>query len=217
MAVTTIERMVRIPAGRVWLEGELSVPADATGFVLFAHGAGSSRHSPRNMAVAARLREAGVGTLLFDLLTPEEDVAYETRFDIELLTERLESATEWARSDPDTAGSRLAYFGASTGAAGALVAAARMAGAVSAVVSRGGRPDLAGEALRRVKAPTLFIVGGHDDVVLLLNREAYAELGATEKRLEIVPGATHLFEEPGALEKVADLAAEWFGRYLGGM
>jgi dienelactone hydrolase len=182
--------------------------------VLFAHGSGSSRHSPRNNYVAAVLRQAGIGTLLFDLLTEEEDSVYKTRFDIHLLTDRLTAATKWLTARPETMKLKIGYFGASTGAAAALEAAAVLGPTIRAVVSRGGRPDLAGPVLYRVKAPTLLIVGGHDDAVVKLNQHAYDRL-KTEKDLVIVPGATHLFEEPGALEEVARLAADWFMRHLG--
>jgi putative phosphoribosyl transferase len=181
--------------------------------VLFAHGSGSSRLSPRNRAVAAALRAAGLGTLLFDLLTPGEDVDYETRFDIQLLTRRLLRARAFWLDRPEAKGLATGYFGASTGAAAALLAAAREPAGVSAVVSRGGRPDLAMQELPAVAAPTLLIVGGRDEVVLELNRRALAQIRC-EKALEVVPGATHLFEEPGALERVAALAAGWFVRHL---
>jgi putative phosphoribosyl transferase len=208
------ETAVRIPLGRVNLAGTLSLPASPRAIVLFAHGSGSSRNSPRNVFVAQVLHAAGFGTLLFDLLTPDEDRDYATRFDIGLLSERLVGATRWLRADPAWAASPLGYFGASTGAAAALVAAAELPVGVGAVVSRGGRPDLAGAtALERVVAPTLLIVGGNDTTVIGLNREAYARLRCA-KELQIVPGATHLFEEPGTLESVATLAAGWFARYL---
>jgi putative phosphoribosyl transferase len=210
-------RGVRIPAGKAMLEGELIVPAGVTGIVLFAHGSGSSRHSPRNQYVARIIREAGVGTLLFDLLTREEEaVDLETRhlrFDIGLLARRLVEATAWIQEQDDTQHLRAGYFGSSTGGGAALVAAAAAAEDVGAVVSRGGRSDLAGAALPRVKSPTLLIVGGRDEVVIELNERAYAELQC-EKELKIVPGATHLFEEPGTLEEVARLAAEWFREHL---
>ncbi|MEM3031219.1 MAG: dienelactone hydrolase family protein [Candidatus Micrarchaeia archaeon] len=210
-----IEENTRIPAGRVVLEGTLAVPHGARAMVVFAHGSGSSRFSPRNNFVARVLRERGLATLLFDLLTPEEDAVYENRFDIGLLTERLVAATQWLRTQPKTKNLAIGYFGASTGSACALRAAARLGEKIGAVVSRGGRPDLTGEDITRVRAPTLLIVGGNDFGVIQLNQSAYAELKA-EKRLEIVPGATHLFEEPGALEKVAELAAEWFAEHLTG-
>ncbi|HEX7119310.1 MAG TPA: dienelactone hydrolase family protein [Longimicrobiales bacterium] len=211
----SIGRDVRIQIDGESLEGSLDVPARASGVVLFAHGAGSSRFSPRNRFVAGELRKAGAGTLLFDLLTEAEEADRENVFDIELLAERLVRATEWLRSEPDVGELPIGYFGASTGAAAALVAAARLGGAISAVVSRGGRPDLAGPALGRVTAPTLLIVGGADEVVLDLNREAYDALTA-EKELIVVPGATHLFEEPGALERVAEVAAGWFEQHFTG-
>jgi dienelactone hydrolase len=204
---------VTIPAGRVRLEGELVLPAGAAGIVAFAHGSGSSRHSPRNRYVAGVLHERKVATLLFDLLTREEDVDYERRFDIALLTQRLTQAAEWLRQDPETKALNLGFFGASTGAAAALQAAAALGDPVKAVVSRGGRPDLAGaQALRSVRAPTLLIVGGHDYGVIELNEDAYAQLTCA-KELKIVPGATHLFEEPGTLEAAASAAADWFQRY----
>jgi putative phosphoribosyl transferase len=211
------ERAVRVSAGPVELEGTLGVPMEATGVVLFAHGSGSGRHSPRNRYVARVLREAGLATLLIDLLTPEEEEVdlrtRQLRFDIDLLAERLVGATGWLRDDPNTRSFRTGYFGASTGAGAALVAAAERPDEVDAVVSRGGRPDLAGEALSRVEAPTLLIVGGNDVPVIRMNEEALGRLHV-EKRLEIVSGATHLFEEVGALEEVARLAADWFVRYL---
>jgi len=212
------EREVRVPAGPVELEGNLGVPEGARGIVLFAHGSGSGRMSPRNRYVARALREANFATLLVDLLTPDEEeqdlVTRRLRFDIGLLSGRLAGATDWLSENPDTRNLRVGYFGASTGAGAALVAAAGRPGAVGAVVSRGGRPDLAGEALPRVKAPTLLIVGGEDEPVISMNREAMEQMGA-ERVLEIVPGASHLFEEPGKLEEVTRLAAEWFARHLG--
>ncbi|MEV4838424.1 alpha/beta hydrolase [Nonomuraea sp. NPDC049486] len=191
------------------LSGQLVVPDGARGVVLFAHGSGSSGRSPRNRYVAAALNEAGLGTLLFDLLTPEEEYDRANVFDIELLAGRLLTATERVREQSAAANLPLGYFGASTGAAAALSAAAEPDADVAAIVSRGGRPDLAGPRLASVRAPTLLIVGGHDEQVLELNREAQRELGG-ESRLEIVPGATHLFEEPGALDQVADLTGSWF-------
>ena len=208
-----IKKLVHIPADGVELEGELVIPSDARGVVLFAHGSGSSRHSPRNTFVAQRLHSAGMGTLLMDLLTVEEDSVYENRFDIDLLTWRLERATQWLTEQPEAGSVGVGYFGASTGAAAALNAAATLGPSIGAVVSRGGRPDLAWKALGRVQSPTLLIVGGLDDVVITLNREAYRQLNV-EKHLAIVPGATHLFEEPGALEEVARLAAQWFNRHF---
>jgi dienelactone hydrolase len=208
---------VSVPAGRVRLEGDLALPESPRGIVLFAHGSGSSRHSPRNRFVAAVLQQAGLATLLADLLTrAEEDEDAATahlRFDIGLLGERLAYLTDWLLQDPRTRALPLGYFGASTGAAAALVAAAERPEVVRAVVSRGGRPDLAAPVLPKVRAPTLLIVGGRDTLVLRLNREALYRLGG-ERDLAIVPGATHLFEEPGALDEVARLAREWFVRHL---
>jgi putative phosphoribosyl transferase len=204
---------VQVPAGTARLEGELSIPEGATGTVLFAHGSGSSRLSPRNMYVARVLQDAGVGTLLFDLLSVSEAQDRAKVFDIDLLAQRLMAATDWLGEQALPEGMRLGYFGASTGAAAALQAAARLGPRIGAVVSRGGRPDLAEPYLDRVVAPTLLIVGEQDTVVIELNEAAYAAL-QTEKDLAIVPGATHLFEEPGALEQVAELAANWFRRYL---
>jgi putative phosphoribosyl transferase len=199
------------------LYGELSLPEAATGLVLFAHGSGSSRHSPRNQFVAHVLRDAGLGTLLFDLLTPEEEEAdhytAHLRFDIKLLAERLVQATRWASARKDIQHLRIGYFGSSTGGGAALVAAAEEGNNIGAVVSRGGRPDLAGESLRHVLSPTLLIVGELDEPVIRLNEEAYDWM-ACEKDLVIVPGATHLFEEPGALDHVARLAAHWFQEHL---
>ena len=207
---------VRLTAGGVTLEGNLTLPQGAGGMVLFAHGSGSSRHSPRNRHVARLLNQANLATLLLDLLTAEEEAldqdSAKLRFDIGLLATRLIGATHWIAGHDSTRGLNIGYFGASTGAAAALVAADR-ADMVKAVVSRGGRPDLAGNALVHVEAPTLLIVGGHDLPVIELNQEALARLHG-EKSLVIVPGATHLFEEPGALDEVARLAREWFGRYL---
>jgi dienelactone hydrolase len=211
------ERAVKIPAETVRLDGDLVVPAGARGIVVFAHGSGSSRHSPRNRHVAAALRQGGLATLLMDLLTREEEAVDvrtgRLRFDIGLLARRLVGAVDWVRAAPDTGHLAVGCFGASTGAAAALIAAAERPDIVAAVVSRGGRPDLAGDALARVKAPTLLIVGGDDAPVIDMNREALARLDA-EARLEIVPGATHLFEEPGTLEEVARLARDWFVRWL---
>ena len=212
-----ISRLVQIPAGpssAISLEGMLELPGNAAGVVLFAHGSGSSRLSPRNNYVARVLREAGLGTLLIDLLTQDEDTDYATRFDIPLLTRRLLAATRWLQSEPSTLSLAIGYFGASTGAAAALQAAAEEGKKIAAVVSRGGRPDLAGEeALNRVAAPTLLIVGGFDDVVIGLNQEAHRSLRC-EKELIVIPGATHLFEEPGTLEQVAWHAANWFGKFM---
>lgn len=203
-----------IPAGTATIEGMLEIPDHAVGLVLFAHGSGSSRHSPRNNTVAGVLRQAGVGTLLMDLLTPEEDRDYARRFDIALLTQRLLDAVRWVVSQAATRDLPLGFFGASTGAAAALEAAAMLGADARAVVSRGGRPDLASrQALATVTAPTLLLVGGFDDVVIDLNQQAYDQLRC-EKELVIVPGATHLFEEPGTLEEVARQAAAWFARHL---
>jgi putative phosphoribosyl transferase len=208
------ERLVSIPSGSVSLGGMLEIPRDALGVVLFAHGSGSSRHSPRNNFVAAQLRQVGLATLLIDLLTPGEDRDYERRFDIPLLVERLHDALRWLAGDSSTHGLPVGLFGASTGAAAALQLAAAVPSKVAAVVSRGGRPDLAGaELLARVQAPTLLIVGGDDTEVLALNEAAYARLQCP-KSLFVVPGATHLFEEPGTLEAAARHAAEWFTRHL---
>jgi dienelactone hydrolase len=205
---------VHIPAGLIELDGELTLPPSAKGVVLFAHGSGSSRFSPRNTYVAEVLQQNGIGTLLFDLLTRVEDQVYETRFDIALLTQRLLAATAWLQSNPKTKDMSLGYFGASTGAAAALQAAAKMEGKIAVVVSRGGRPDLAGEvALRRVTAPTLLIVGGADYGVIELNQQADALLHC-KKQLKLIPGATHLFEEPGTLQQAAHTAADWFVQHL---
>lgn len=210
---------VAVPVGDAILEGSLVVPERPPGIVVFAHGSGSSRHSPRNRRVAATLNEAGIGTLLVDLLTAEEEqaerITAEYRFDIQLLARRLIGAIDWL-GHGRLGGLRIGLFGASTGAAAALVGAVARPEEVAAVVSRGGRPDLAGSALPHVRAPTLLIVGGADLMVLELNRRALELLGAAEKRLEIVTGATHLFEEPGALEQVATLATDWFSRHLAG-
>jgi len=208
-----MEQIVIIPADSVELDGILYMPKKAQAVVIFAHGSGSSRHSKRNKFVATVLNDAGIGTLLFDLLTMEEDATYENRFNIELLTKRLEAATRWVKNQPQLKGISIGYFGASTGAASALFAAAGMGEEIRAVVSRGGRPDLAKKALHLVKSPTLLIVGGLDDVVIGLNQEAY-DLIQAKKELKIIPGATHLFEEPGKLEETANLAAEWFRTYL---
>ncbi len=213
MAAASAEQIVHIPADAVTLEGALGVPRGARALVLFAHGSGSSRLSPRNNYVAGVLRAGGLATLLIDLLTREEDRVYEARFDIDLLTQRLVAVTRWLQTQTQTRALALGYFGASTGAAAALAAAAQLGAAIGAVVSRGGRPDLALAVLDRVHAPTLLIVGGLDDVVIDLNRKAHARL-TVEKELVIVPGATHLFEEPGTLEAVARLATAWFQRHL---
>jgi putative phosphoribosyl transferase len=211
------ERPVTIPAGQVSLEGGLGLPPGARGIVLFAHGSGSGRHSPRNRFVAQVLREAGLATLLMDLLTADEEAedarTGHLRFDIALLARRLMGATDWLAGQPETHTLSIGYFGASTGAGAALVAAAERPDVIRAVVSRGGRPDLAGPALARVRAPTLLIVGGNDTPVIGMNQEARRQL-RVGTWLEIVPGATHLFEEPGALEQVAALARDWFVRYL---
>jgi len=211
------ESVVKVLAGTVTLEGNLVIPEGAKGIVLFAHGSGSSRHSPRNRYVAQVLQKAGLATLLFDLLTiKEEEVdmfTLEHRFNIDLLAQRLVGATDWILQNPATKNLRIGYFGASTGASAALVAAAERPDVVGAVVSRGGRPDLAGDALLNVKAPTLLIVGGEDYPVIDMNKEALEKLRA-EKKLVLVPGATHLFEEPGTLEEVARLATEWFKHHL---
>ena len=203
---------VLIPADGKILPGSLSIPPNASGIVLFAHGSGSSRMSPRNRYVAQVLNAASVGTLLFDLLTPEEDVDYETRFDIPLLTERLMMATQWLANGPSK-GFNLGYFGASTGAASALMAAAELGAQIKCVVSRGGRPDLAMKVLDRVQSPTLLLVGGEDTQVIELNQLAYERL-TCEKEISIIPGATHLFEEPGTLKEVARQAAAWCQKYL---
>jgi putative phosphoribosyl transferase len=223
MKVGAAEQLARIVVGSAVLEGNLSLPEDATGVVLFAHGSGSSRHSPRNRYVAQELREGGLGTLLIDLLTAAEERedtrTARLRFDIGLLAGRVVGASDWLAGNPATAHLPIGYFGASTGAAAALAAAAERPDHARAVVSRGGRPDLAIPVLNRVRAPTLLIVGGEDTPVIEMNREALKHLEAlkhrnVEKRLEIIPGATHLFEEPGALEEVARLAREWFQERL---
>ena len=209
---------VHIAAGRATLEGNLAIADGATALLLFAHGSGSSRHSPRNQFVARTLNNAGLATLLFDLLTPEEEAidlrTGEHRFNIGLLAERLVHATKWAKQQEQTRDLPIGYFGSSTGGGAALVAAAEIPQNVGAVVSRGGRPDLAGEALPKVQAPTLLIVGGNDDIVIDLNEQARDRM-RSEVKLEIIPGATHLFEEPGALEKVAQLASHWFVNHMG--
>jgi putative phosphoribosyl transferase len=207
--------LIRIPVDDVYIEGLLELSADASGLVLFAHGSDSSRHSPRNTYVAKVLHQKNIGTLLLDLLTLAEDLDYHTRFDISLLTHRLLAATRWVRQHtPASRALAIGYFGASTGAAAALQAAAALGDDIHAVVSRGGRPDLAGEHdLAKVTAPTLLLVGGHDEEVLTLNDDAFAQLLCT-KELSVIPGATHLFEEAGAQEQVAEQAAAWFSQYL---
>jgi len=209
---------VQIPADGAVLSGNLAIPEKPVALVLFAHGSGSSRHSPRNQFVARTLNHAGLGTLLFDLLTPEEEAldihTREHRFNIGLLADRLVHATKWARQQEETGDLHVGYFGSSTGAAAALVAAAEIPQNIRAIVSRGGRPDLAGDALPRLQAPTLLIVGGNDDVVIELNEMARDQM-RSEVKLEIIPGATHLFEEPGALEQVANLASDWFVVHIG--
>ncbi|HET7056028.1 MAG TPA: alpha/beta family hydrolase [Thermomicrobiales bacterium] len=216
-AQSSAERTVRIPVGSVVLEGSLVVPADAVGVVLFAHGSGSGRHSPRNRAVANVLQAGRIGTLLIDLLTEKEEEVDQTtrhlRFDIPLLAERLTGAIDWLGAEPMTASLPIGLFGASTGGGAALLASVARPEPVRAVVSRGGRPDLADDALPEVIAPTLLIVGGLDDVVIALNQVAMEQMRC-EKELRIVPGATHLFEEPGTLEQVADLARDWFSVHL---
>ncbi len=211
-------REVRIPSGDAWLYGDLTLPPDFPGLVLFAHGSGSGRHSARNRQVAHRLQQAGIATLLFDLLTAQEEQVdvqtREHRFDIALLTRRLQDATTWAMAQPDLQQVPIGYFGASTGSAAVIIDAARLGRRVAAVVSRGGRPDLAGPvALAAVTAPTLLIVGGADHGVIELNEQALLQL-TCDKELAVVPGATHLFEERGTLEQVAELAAVWFGTHL---
>jgi putative phosphoribosyl transferase len=218
MKATRVEEgLVYVSAARVTLEGNLLIPDGATGLVMFAHGSGSSRFSSRNRYVADVLRQSGVGTLLIDLLTREEEAVdmrtAHLRFDIAMLADRLVGASEWLAKQPETSRMKLGLFGASTGGGAALVAAARVPERIAAVVSRGGRPDLAGPALPAVQAPTLLIVGGNDGPVIEMNREAYDQM-VSERRMVIVPGASHLFEEPGTLEEVARLAAEWFTRYL---
>jgi dienelactone hydrolase len=217
-APAPIPREVRIPSGDAWLYGDLVAPTGFTGLVLFAHGSGSGRHSARNRLVARHLQEAGVATLLFDLLSAKEEQedahTREHRFNIPLLTERMQDATGWAEAQPELRHALIGYFGASTGSAAALIAAARLGGQVTAVVSRGGRPDLAGPAvLAAVKAATLLIVGGDDAAALDMNEQAYRHLRC-ERSLAVVPGAGHLFEETGALEQVATMAASWFAAHL---
>ncbi|EKU96449.1 dienelactone hydrolase-like enzyme [Leptolyngbya sp. PCC 7375] len=211
------EHLVSVQAGEVTLSGNLVIPTGAQGIVLFAHGSGSSRHSPRNRHVAKVLNDAGLATLLFDLLTSQEDVIdrqnCHLRFDIGLLASRLKGATNWLSQNPATRMLNIGYFGASTGSAAALIAAAEQPDDIRAVVSRGGRPDLAGTALTRIQAPTLLVVGSNDPIVIDLNQDAFQRI-SSEKQLKIIPGATHLFEEPGTLEQVAKLASQWFQNYL---
>jgi putative phosphoribosyl transferase len=218
IAMAAAEQPVEVSAGPVTLQGNLGIPQGARGVVLFAHGSGSGRHSPRNRFVAQELREAGMATLLVDLLTEDEEKVDQytahLRFDIGMLADRLVGATDWLAEHPPTMGLSVGYFGASTGGGAALVAATRRGDRVGAIVSRGGRPDLAGDALPAVRAPTLLIVGGDDQIVIGMNEDAMAQLRAPVKKLVIVPGASHLFEEPGKLEEVARLAADWFTRYL---
>lgn len=208
------EATVEIAAGEAVLHADLAAPPGAKGVVIFAHGSGSSRQSPRNRAVAEHLQKEGLATLLLDLLTPEEEARGSSKSDLTLMTPRLEAATNWAASHEATAALPVGYFGASTGAAVALLAAAELGNQVRAVVSRGGRPDLVGSTLAAVQTPTLLIVGSLDEGVLELNREAYEQLGCAKKEIAIVPGATHLFEEEGALEEAARRAAHWFRKYL---
>ena len=211
------EGLVHVGIGSVTLDGNLLVPSGASGIVLFAHGSGSSRFSSRNRYVASTLREGNLGTLLIDLLTPREEardnLTAELRFDIGMLADRLAGTVEWLRSQTELSGKRIGLFGTSTGGGAALVAAAARPKLIQAIVSRGGRPDLAGDALPHVEAPTLLIVGGDDTPVIAMNRRAYNQMHC-ERRMEIVPGATHLFEEPGTLETVAALARGWFTRHL---
>lgn len=217
-ASTAVHSTVTIPSGLVDLEGELALPDFAPGVVIFAHGSGSSRHSPRNQYVAEVIREAGIGTLLLDLLSLREEqqdaVTGALRFDIHLLAKRLIGVTRWLKEQPLAHGLKVGYFGASTGAAAALIAAAELGDQVAAIVSRGGRPDLAGNALHLVCSPTLLIIGGYDEMVIHLNNEAYDKMRCV-KELRIIPGATHLFEEPGKLESVAQLSTNWFIKHLG--
>jgi len=208
-----IKQLVRIPIDSLTLFGDLVIPPQTRGLVIFAHGSGSGRQSPRNVYVAEAINKKGIGTLLFDLLTEEEDLIYENRFNIPLLAQRLKAVTKWLKSQKQFKDLKIGYFGASTGAAAALIAAADLGEEIKAVVSRGGRPDLALDYLEKVKAPTLLLVGSHDYGVIELNEEALEKIKA-EKKLSLIPGATHLFEEPGALEEVARQATEWFLKYL---
>lgn len=216
-ASAALQKRVRIPVGAVTLDGDLHLPKAARGLVIFAHGSGSSRQSPRNQYVARLLRNAGIATLLFDLLTPaeekEDEITQDLRFDISMLADRLVAATRWVMLQPETRHLALGYFGASTGGGAALVAAARLGPDIAAVVSRGGRPDLAGGALTDVQSPTLLIVGARDPFVLDLNERALAKMSC-QKALEVIGGATHLFQESGKLEEVARLSANWFRRHL---
>lgn len=204
---------VEIPVGRIVLEGILNVPNGAVGIIIFVHGSGSSRFSPRNSFVAKYLQENNFATLLFDLLTSKEDEIYENRFDIDLISERLKIVTEWITKQPATNKLKIGYFGASTGSAAAIKTAIDMQDNVKALVSRGGRPDLAATEISNLNTPILLIVGGNDRIVIELNSTVFDKI-RTDKKMEIIPGATHLFEEPGALEEVARLAAEWFKKYL---
>lgn len=208
-----MHKKLKLPLDQVTLEGDLYLPDHACGFVIFSHGSGSSRFSPRNNFVAQQLQRRNIGTFLFDLLTETEDQDYSQRFNIELLSQRLVQVTKHFLKDEETKDLPIGYFGASTGAASALIASSLLTNKINAVVSRGGRPDLAMDHLPQVKAPTLFIVGGLDTEVIRMNQTAFNQL-STIKRLEIIEGATHLFEEPGALEQVAELSGEWFNHYL---
>lgn len=216
--MTHTQMELKIPVGNVEVEGTLYLPSDVRGVVVFVHGSGSSRFSPRNQYVAKTFNRAALGTLLFDLLTSEEEEEDELtahyRFNIDMLSERLLGVTEWLRTDASTRNLKLGYFGASTGAAAALIAAAKLPDAVAAVVSRGGRPDLAGKYLPQVKAPTLLLVGGWDEQVIELNRQAQSQMH-NQNKLVIIPEATHLFEEPGKLDEVAQHSTEWFLQFLG--
>ncbi|MFA4996154.1 MAG: dienelactone hydrolase family protein [Patescibacteria group bacterium] len=208
-----INQIVNIPVDSIFLEGILNIPKDATGIVIFVHGSGSSRLSPRNYLVAKYLQENGFATLLFDLLTEEEDRLYENRFDIDLISERLKIVTEWVVKQKNTSALKIGYFGASTGSAAAIKAAVDLENKISAIVSRGGRPDLAATEIFNLNTPTLLIVGGSDRIVIELNSMVFDKI-RTDKKMEIIPGATHLFEELGTLEEVARLAVEWFKEYL---